>query len=270
MKRIITALLSALLTLSLCSCGSQNAAEQTSSVPESSAAQTAVISESCAQKESSPSAKEEPSAYEEPRFSDTTDYSGTFAARFVDAGRLSDRTKKNAVDIINGNAFYIDADGTLSLPGGVSMEFSAAAAKDGEKLFLRTSAYGNDSLFIRNGDGIYSVDTSNDQASLIKDGELSPFYSNEVISTAFTCLSYLFGSSELSFVKGGSEEFEGSVLSFEEYKAGGSTIKLYYDGDTLKYVTAENSGAVSQVRINRLSAQPDPALFVLPGGTASA
>ena len=266
MKKLLIILFSALLMLSLCSCGSQSSAEQSLPVSEGQTAQTAVITENTSQEESVPSSETDLSYDKTPEFSDTTDYSGTLAARFVDADRLSDRTKKNAVDIINGNAFYLDANGTLALPGGVSMEFSAAAARDGDKLFLHTSALGGESLIIRNDDGIYSIDTAEKKASLIKGGDFSPFYSNEVISKAITYMSYVSGSGELSFVRGGSEEYQGSVLGFEEYKSGSSSIKLYYDNDTLKYITADSSGTVSQIEVNSLSSSPDPALFALPEG----
>ena len=263
MKKLLAILLSAITVLPLCSCARQGTAEQPSAASEGSATPAAVISEATVSQVSSASSTDDT----EPRFNDTTDYSGTLAARFADVGRLSDRTKKNAVDIINGDSFFIDVNGTLALPGGIAMEFGAAAARDGSRLYLRTNALGKESLVIRNDSGVYGVDTETNEAVALS-GELSPFYGNEVISNAMSLLGSIFGQDELSFVKGGSEEYEGSVLSLEEYKAGDTTIKLYYDGGSLKYACAENGGAVSEIKINALSAEPDPALFVLPADTA--
>ncbi len=270
MKKTIAIVFTAILILSLCSCN-KSEPSQASSVSEASVPQTAAISDSGTPLPENPEAVQKLPSVETPEFNDTSDYSSTLVGRYLDVSRLTDKTKKNAVDIVNGKTVYIDINGSLAVANGVSMDFSAVAAKDGSKLYMSTSVLGNDSTILRNDEGIYILDSSGKTATLLqKDmseniNKTSPIYNNEGLKNAVSFITSLFGPNELSFVSNGVEEFRGSAMTYEEYKAGDALIKLYYAGNTLRYISVDKNGAVSEIVINALSSTPESSLFDIPG-----
>lgn len=276
MKKTLAVIIASLMIISLCSC-SKGSQEQTSSSSERSAVQTNAAESSnvsqtevTSQPENSTSSVTELPPVETPEFNDTTDYTSTLAGKYLDVSKLTDKTKKDVIDVINSDSLYLNINGSLAIAKGISTDFAVTASKDGSLLYLCTTVLGKDSIILRNDDGIYRLNSADKTASLLQKGisessdETSPVYSNDGLNKAISFITSIFGANELSFVKNGAEEYKGSALTYEEYKAGKAVIRLYSEGSTLKYITVDNNGNVSEITINALSPEAEPSLFVIP------
>lgn len=270
MKRLLTVLAASLIVLSLCSCKNENSAQSSSSAASSDSSISTTESYVSSENNTSESPEKSLPSAEEPVFSDEKDYKDTLAGKYLDINKLTDKTKKNVVDIINGDTLSLILDGNIAAAQGISFNFSTTVSKDGSKLYLSTTAVGRTNTILRDDTAVYSLDDKTKTASLLQklgeesSGEVSPFYKSDTVTRAVTIITAIFGSNELSFVNSGNEDYDGFVYYFEEYKSGSTLIKLLYDGNTLKYVIIDKDGSESLLTIERLSAVPDDSLLELP------
>lgn len=270
MKRLLTVLAASLIVLSLCSCKNENSAQSSSSAASSDSSISTTESYVSSENNTSESPEKSLPSAEEPVFSDEKDYKDTLAGKYLDINKLTDKTKKNVVDIINGDTLSLILDGNIAAAQGISFNFSTTVSKDGSKLYLSTTAVGRTNTILRDDTAVYSLDDKTKTASLVQklgeesSGEVSPFYKSDTVTRAVTIITAIFGSNELSFVNSGNEDYDGFVYYFEEYKSGSTLIKLLYDGNTLKYVIIDKDGSESLLTIERLSAVPDDSLLELP------
>ncbi len=270
MKRLLTVLAASLIVLSLCSCKNENSAQSSSSAASSDSSISTTESYVSSENNTYESPEKSLPSAEEPVFSDEKDYKDTLAGKYLDINKLTDKTKKNVVDIINGDTLSLILDGNIAAAQGISFNFSTTVSKDGSKLYLSTTAVGRTNTILRDDTAVYSLDDKTKTASLLQklgeesSGEVSPFYKSDTVTRAVTIITAIFGSNELSFVNSGNEDYDGFVYYFEEYKSGSTLIKLLYDGNTLKYVIIDKDGSESLLTIERLSAVPDDSLLELP------
>ncbi len=268
MKKIICTLLAAmvLLTVSACS-GKENTAKSPDNTGASS--QTEQSSDAVSS-ESSPSSDSNVSlpAVEEAAFNSDKDYSGTITSKFLDVSKLSDKTKSCVVDVLNGDKLTVNAEGKISIAKGITMDFTAAICKDGTNSSFNMNIAGQGINIIRNDKGTYLLDDENKTATLTKndasDTNESAFYSNPAANKVVSFIAGIFGSDPITYVKSGAEVFEGEAMSYEEYAVGKTSIKLYYNGSTIKYAVIDKDGAVSSVKVNTLTASADPKSFTVP------
>ena len=268
MKKIICTLLAAmvLLTVSACS-GKENTAKSPDNTGASS--QTEQSSDAVSS-ESSPSSDSNVSlpAVEEAAFNSDKDYSGTITSKFLDVSKLSDKTKSCVVDVLNGDKLTVNAEGKISIAKGITMDFTAAICKDGTNSSFNMNIAGQGINIIRNDKGTYLLDDENKTATLTKndasDTNESAFYSNPAANKVVSFIAGIFGSDPITYVKSGAEVFEGEAMSYEEYAVGKTSIKLYYNGSTIKYPVIDKDGAVSSVKVNTLTASADPKSFTVP------
>lgn len=281
-KNILTALLLLTMLLSTAACtsnsGSANpesadSTTHTASQPSVNASDTAVsATDTSSAGESSPSADETASStpvLEEATFNSTKDYTDTIVQRYVDVSKLSDKTKENVVDIFNGNPFSADITGTVQLAKGLTTQFAAVMAKNGEQRYFRTEIAGQTTVLLQNAEGAYRLDEGTKTAvpfSVEEQGGTSAFYSNQGAVEMFTRVIAAFGQEPLTYVRNSLATYEGNTCLCEEYAVGDAPIKLYYDGDTVKGMTLSKGDFVVNVTVNHLTASADAALFQLPQG----
>ena len=255
-----------LLTVSACS-GKENTAKSPDNTGASS--QTEQSSDAVSS-ESSPSSDSNVSlpAVEEAAFNSDKDYSGTITSKFLDVSKLSDKTKSCVVDVLNGDKLTVNAEGKISIAKGITMDFTAAICKDGTNSSFNMNIAGQGINIIRNDKGTYLLDDENKTATLTKndasDTNESAFYSNPAANKVVSFIAGIFGSDPITYVKSGAEVFEGEAMSYEEYAVGKTSIKLYYNGSTIKYPVIDKDGAVSSVKVNTLTASADPKSFTVP------
>ncbi|MBQ9461809.1 MAG: hypothetical protein IJU51_07855 [Clostridia bacterium] len=274
MKKTVCTLIAALLLLTASACAGKES-KNTSANSISTASQTEMISD--AESSAFSSADENPLSsktshpdIEEATFNSTKDYSDTVTARFLDVNKFSDKTKSNVIDVLNGDTLTLDSEGKFSIAKGLTMNFTAAVSKDGTNTSFSMDIAGQSIRVIRNESGTYVLDENTKTAKLSKSQDTnekeSAFYSNPASGKVVSFISGIFGSDPLTYVKTSAEVYEGESLTCEEYAVGKTAIKIYYDGSTIRYATVDKDGAVSSVKINKLTSVPDPESFKLPDG----
>ena len=279
MKKTVIALIAAMMILSMAACRNDKNTKS-NSVPEGTSTASASEQLSDAQSSITPESKDNSSSpsgstaelpdAEEATFNSDKDYSGTVTGKFVDVSKLSDKTKTCVVDVLNGDTLTLDAEGKLAIAKGISIDFSANIRKDKENTSFHMIIAGQESAVIRNESGTYVIDNSSKTATLSKaessDENESAFYTNPASGKVVSFIASLFGKEPLTYSKSGSEVFEGEALTYEEYTVGSIIIRLYYDGNTIKYASIDKSGAVSTVKVNTLTAKAEPDSFKIPEG----
>lgn len=274
MKKLFCALLAvlAIMTASACS-GNENKNTSASSVsPASGTEKISDVQSSTSDIKSETSSSSDVSMpdVEEATFNSTKDYSGTVVAKFLDVSKLSDKTKSCVVDVLTGDSMALDSEGSFSIAKGITMDFSAAVSKDGDKTSFNMNIAGQNFKVIRNESGTYVIDDSAKTATLKNTGDTdekeSAFYSNPAAGKVVSFISGIFGSDPITYVKSSAEIYEGESLTCEEYAIGKTSIKLYYNGNIIRYATVDKDGAVSVVKINSLTSAPDPESFIIPEG----
>lgn len=274
MKKTVCTLIAALLLLTASACAGKES-KNTSANSISAASQTEMISD--AESSALSSADENPLSsktslpdIEEATFNSTKDYSDNVTARFLDVNKFSDKTKSNVIDVLNGDTLTLDSEGKFSIAKGLTMNFTAAVSKDGTNTSFSMDIAGQSIRVIRNESGTYVLDENTKTAKLSKSQDTnekeSAFYSNPASGKVVSFISGIFGSDPLTYVKTSAEVYEGESLTCEEYAVGKTAIKIYYDGSTIRYATVDKDGAVSSVKINKLTSVPDPESFKLPDG----
>lgn len=269
MKKTIFAALLLLTLLLTTACGQKNSTADTQS--QSTSAVSGDISLSTSDTDSQPSA-ETPSAapaVEEATFNSTKDYTDTIVQRYVDVSKLTDKTKAQVVDILNGSTFYMDISGSVQLAKGLSSHFDGVMAKDGDNRYFRTVIAGQTTAILQNDSGTYSLDETAKTAHAVSADEASgtsAFYSNQGAMQMFSKVMSTFGQDPLTYVQNGTEAFEGTSCLFEEYAVGEAVIKLYYDGNTPKAITLTKGDFAVTVTVKALMPQADLALFQIPDG----
>ena len=280
MKKSIFAALLGLTLLIATACGQKNDRTDThASAADSTAAQTVnAENNSSAMSSAAPSDNSisvSLPAVEEATFLSTKDYTYTLVQRYIDVHKLSDKTKQYVVDILNGDTVTIATSGTIQIAPGISTQFSGVMAANGDKRYLKTNIAGRNTVMLRNESGTYTL---NEEQSVAQKTDVSadnisdntqkgsPFYQNQGAVQLFTSVMAGFGQDPLTYVQSGAEVFEGKPLTFEEYAVGSIAIKLYYDGNTLQYVTFDKGTLSSVITIHTLTDTADPALFQIPDG----
>ncbi len=270
MKRKVSLALAVTMLVSLAACGSQTGQEEPEKTEGSSSSVVAEIPEQ-------PDSKGTGGASQVEKQSDSPstdgsesqkDYSDSTFGKYIDLDKFSEKTKKNVIDVITGDTVTVRAKGRLVIAAGLGADFEAVLIRDGDCMRTELTAAGKRAVILRNEEGTYSLDEDSKTATPYPDYSedgLNPFYSNPAASVMISYLTSMFGMNEMKLTGTGQEEYSGSELSYEEYTAGSSVIRLYYDGDTLKSIGILKDGQQTGLDITELSPTADSGSFVIPG-----
>ncbi len=246
MKRLVAACLAALTLCSLTGCGLSVGTKE-SSVSPAPGTSSAVSKVSQSTEPGKPA----------------KDRSGSELNKYVNVSSLTERAQEKVVDVFDSGKFTLEAEGDVAIMRGLNLTFRIKLAKDGKKLYKSLFSAGQTVTSVTNDGGTYTLDADNKTA--VKEQEedsdsLKDTLSQKLISYVMKC----FGLNDLTYRQDGQEEFEGQTLSFEEYSSGDMVIKLYYDGDSPKYLSAVNGSQKSLITVKQFSADADSTLFEIP------
>ena len=253
------------MLVSLSACGGQSGQEEQSLPDDSSSAVVAEIS--AAEEDDSKTESSQEQSPESASDKEHNDYSVSPYSKYVNLDRLSDKTKTNVVDIITGNTMTVRAEGKLFIAAGLGADFNVFLSRDGDCMRLELSAAGKKAVILRNDSGTYSLDEDSKTAVLYSDyteERINPFYSNPATKVMISYLTSMFGMNEINLSGSGQEEYSGASLSYEEYTAGNSVIRLYYDGNTLKNISIQKDGNQTELVVREISSSADSSSFVIP------
>lgn len=260
MKKILIAVLAGVMAVSVCACSHTEKEEFTQSSQESSAVS-----------QSDSSSGESTATSTITSTTDSTE-ENPIISQFVDTNKLDEKTRKNVTDVLSGDTVDMSASGKLSITGGISIEFNAAAAKKNDSVYLEMECAGKKIKILKNADGKYTIDDENKTATFEKitdDEQTSENLSggSKVISTLSSYFISSFGLDSIEYKGSGNEEYNGKAYDFEEYSFASGTIKVYYDSDTPVYfVSTTNSGKESVITINKLTTDVSDEIFNIPDG----
>ena len=257
MKKLIAAV-SLLLLITAAGCNNNKDNNESSSAQDS-------VSEESSQTSLSGASEDEVST----ESSNSTDSGEALLSKYTNIDSLSDKSKKAMTDFLSSKEFTIEAEGSLAAAKGLTVKFSSKIVKGEAASYAKTSFMNIEYVTLRTKEGIYSIDEDSKTAVLTplpKEGETLQDIS--IIDKAKQALPAFqtFEYDNLSFIKSGDEEYEGSTFFCEEYSAGEFTLKLYYDGDDLKYITSEKDGLVSVLTITNKTNTADKNLLQIPSG----
>ncbi len=277
MKKIMTMIGVLLSAVMMASCGQPQQSDKEfsiampeSSVQESSEAESSMEPSSQERREQESSQKA--SVSEEASHRDVSSDSRTreVISQLVDVEKLGDKTKAVLDETADNDSIYMDVRGDIVLFGGLTSQFDIQIAKSSDGL-MESISLGEETLkFISNDDGVYQIDDTAQIARHTEQTDSLQEVSAEtsvdaVVNQILAYLSHSFGLESLQYTRSGSEEYQGSLYSFEEYKADPYTVKVYFDGDTPKYLTStDKNKQTSVLTVNALTSSPDQNLFTVP------
>ncbi len=262
MRKISILFVCAGLILSLAACSGQEGSGDADTSTESSVSDTAVSS---ADGKTDTSAALSELSIEDATFDSDKDYSDSVVSKYLDVSVLTDKTKKDILDKLEGDKLTLDAEAKISLVKGMSIGFTATVAKDGENTYRKISVASQDSIIVKNKDGIFTVDEKKKTVEAVPDesgddGEAEDSVTQQVISYLLSS----FGFDKLEYKQNGAEEYNGEALTYEEYTSSGDiSIKLYYNESTPKYIVSTKEELSSVITINTFDSTADSSLFDL-------
>ncbi len=272
MKQYISAILVCTLFLSLAACsgvnepaGSEELSVMSSAALSESADSPASVQPSHASLPSSASSVSD----EEATFDSQKDYSGTLISRFLDVSRLSDKTKQNIADVLCADAFSVSIKADIRLEETISTSLTITASADGINRYFSFDAAGNRNVYLVNSSGAYVLSPSDKTARRLSDGEKTAagvlsVADNPIVRQLLQSVLPDFGQAPLSFVQNGTELYREQPLDFEEYVLGRTSVKLYYDGNTPKYILLQKDSAKAELEFLSLRPDADPIFFSVP------
>ena len=268
MRKLSILFICAGLLLSLAACSGQEDSSKAetssdSSVNNSTEASTDVSSE----KTSDISAALSELSVEDATFDSDKDYSDAVVAKYIDVSVLTDKTKKDILDKLEGDKLTFSVDADISIAKGMSIGFSATVAKEGENNYRKISFASQDSITVKTQDGTFTVDEKNKTIKAVPDeSNEESDYQDSVTKQIMSYLLSSFGFDKLEYKQNGAEEYNGEALTYEEYSSSGDiTIKLYYNESTPRYIVSTNGDLSSVITINSFDSTVDSSLFDLSG-----
>ena len=275
-KRVMTAAAAALLLLAVSGCSKS---DQTSKAADSTPSDTVTISapdttaqDSKSQNESSLTSGSEQTA-EEATFDYQKDYSDSIIRRYMDVSRFSDKTKKYVIDPLCSDACSVKLTAKASIAPGLNTKISVTYAKDGDQRYIYTDLM-PDSTYLKNSSGVYTLNftdhtaklTSSDSTSQESAVSPSSFIDNSAVNTLSAKLLPDFGQSPLTYVQSGAETYQQIPCTFAEYAVGKTSIKLYYEGNTLRFIRLQKDDLSAEVTFEYLKDSAEESFFTIPEG----
>ena len=263
MKKIIGILLASLTLMSLAACQNSSDSSQTSKNSGTSSGDSSAASQSGSETASSEQASEVSIA--EAAFNIKKDYGdSTKLSEYMDLDILTDKTKTDVLDRLAADSMTMDVTGKIAIGDGINITFNATVAHDGDNSYFKTRYGSEESVVIRLGDVTYALDDDNKQAVKVETIDKDTVSKDPVNSQVLKYLTQSFELENLKYHENGVAEYKDELLTYEEYTSDKSTLRLYYDGNDLKYISNLKEGLESVITINSLTDTSDKTLFELP------
>ena len=258
MKKTAALLLTAILLFSAASCSQDSGGKSSSGSPEQSSSNSTASSE----------ASEEEISIADATFDYDKDYSDTLLAEYIEPKDITDKTKKDVLDVLTGEKMTLDVSGKLEISDGIYVSFSAALSKSGDDTYLKTEFGSDKSTVLKLGEDYYSLDDEKKTALIgTREDAENTVDTDPTANKIMKYFTNAFSFDNVKQKKNGVATFKDEKLIYEEYTSGekgDSTVRLYYDGSTLKYIVSTKDKLESVITINSITSEADDSLFKVP------